>query len=183
MCEYHDLSSNTDVLLLTDAFENFRSLCMKYYGLDPAYYMTLPNVAWDAMLKKTNITLDLVHDQDMYEMIEKRKRGGVCQVSSKYGKANTKYMKSYNQDISSSHLIHLGANNLYGLAMSMKLPYGKLHLCNDIQSIDDVMEYEDNDVGYLLEEDLHYPKHLHDHHIDYPLAPKIMNVKDLWYLM
>ena len=35
--------------------------------------MTLPNFAWDAMLKKTNITLDLVHDQDMYEMIEKVK--------------------------------------------------------------------------------------------------------------
>ena len=63
--------------------------------LDPAYYMTLPNFAWDAMLKKTNITLGLVHDQDMYEMIEKGKRGGVCQVSSKYGKAYNNYMKPY----------------------------------------------------------------------------------------
>ena len=62
----------TDVLLLTDIFENFRILCMTYYGLDPAYYMTLPNFAWDAMLKKTNITLGLVRGQDMYEMIEKR---------------------------------------------------------------------------------------------------------------
>ena len=38
----------------------------------------------------------------MYEMIEKGKRGGVCQVSSGYGKANKKYMKSYNQDIISN---------------------------------------------------------------------------------
>ena len=45
---------------------------MKYYGLDPVYYLTLPNFVWDAMLKKTNIVLDSVHDQDMYEMIEKR---------------------------------------------------------------------------------------------------------------
>ena len=102
----------------------------------------------------------------MYDMIEKGKRGGVCQVSSKYGKANNKYMKSYNQCIISSYLIYLDANNLYGLAMSMKLPYGDLHWCNDIQPTDDVMKYEGNGIGYLLEVDLHYPKHLHDLHID-----------------
>ena len=87
-------------------------------------------------------------------------------------------MKSHNQDIISSYLIHLDANNLYGLAMSMKLPYGNLHWCNDIQSTDDVMKHEDNDIVYLLEVDLHYPKHLPDHHKDYPLALEIMNVKE-----
>ena len=177
MGEYHDVYLNTDVLLLTDIFENFRNLCMTYYGLDPAYYMTLPNFAWDAMLKKTNITLYLVHDQDMHEMIEKGKRGGVCQVSSTYAKANNKYMKSYNQDIISSCLTYLDANNLYGLAMCMKLPYGNLKWSNDIKTTDDVMKYEDNDVGYFLEVDVHYPTHLHDSRKDYPLAPQIMNVK------
>ena len=121
MGEYHDLYLKTDVLLLTDVFENFRILCMKYDGLDPAYYMTLPNFVWDAMLKKTNIVLDLVHDQDMYGMIEKGKGGGACQVSPKFAKANNKYMKSYTQDTISSYLVYLDANNLYGLAMSMKL--------------------------------------------------------------
>ena len=84
---------------------------MKYDGLDPANYMTLPNFAWDAMLEQTKITLDLIHDQDMYEMIEKGKRGGVCQVSPKYSKAKNKYMKSYNQDIISSYLTYHDANN------------------------------------------------------------------------
>ena len=149
---------------------------MKYYGLDPAYYVSLPNVAWDAMLKMTGIKIDLVHDQDMYEMIEKRKRCGVCQVSYKYGKANNMYTKSYNQDIISSYLIYLDANNLYGRAMSMKLPFGNVHWCNDIQTTDGVMKYEDNDSVYLLV-DLEYPKHLHDYHKYYPLAPEIMNVK------
>ena len=68
MGEYRDSYLKTDVLLLTDVFENFRNSCMKSYGLDPAYYMTLPSFAWDAMLKKINITLGLVHDRDMYEM-------------------------------------------------------------------------------------------------------------------
>ena len=108
---------------------------MKYYGLDPAYYLTLSNFAWDAMLEKTNFTLDLVHGQDMYEVIEKGKRGGVCQVSSTYAKANNKYMESYNQDIISSYLTYPDANNLYGLAMCMKLPYGNLKWSNNIKNI------------------------------------------------
>ena len=54
------------------------------------------------VLKKTNIVLDSVHDQDMYEIIEKGKRGCVCQVSPKYCKANNKYMKPHNQDLISS---------------------------------------------------------------------------------
>ena len=99
------------------------------------------------MLKTIKISLDLAHDQDMYEMIEKVKRSGVCQTSSKYAKANSKYMKSHSQDIISNYLIYLDAHNLYGLAMSMKPPFGNLEWSNDIQSTDDVMKYEDNDIG------------------------------------
>ena len=32
-------------------------------------------------------------------------------------------------------------------------------------------------MGYLLEVDLHYPKHLHDYHKGYTLAPEIMSVQ------
>ena len=54
-------------MLLTDVFENFRDVCMKDYGLDPAYYYTLPNFAFDAMLKLTGVELDLVYDKEMYD--------------------------------------------------------------------------------------------------------------------
>ena len=49
--DYHDFYLATDVYLLADVFENFRDMCLDYYGLDPAHYYTLPNVAWGAMLK------------------------------------------------------------------------------------------------------------------------------------
>ena len=55
--QYHDLYLRTDVLLLTDLFENFRDLCLEYCGLDPAHYFTLPDFAWDAMLLKNGVTL------------------------------------------------------------------------------------------------------------------------------
>ena len=67
--QYHDLYLQTDVLLLTDVFENFRDLCLEYYGLDPAHYFTLPNFSWDAMLLKTDVKIDPLTDKDMYEMI------------------------------------------------------------------------------------------------------------------
>ena len=75
-------------------FENFRDMCLDYYGLDPAHYYTLPHFAWDAMLLKTGVEPDHIHDLDMYDMIENGLRGGMCQVSHKHVKANNKHMKS-----------------------------------------------------------------------------------------
>ena len=75
MREYHDLYLKTDVLLLTDVFENFRKVCKKYYNLDPAWYYTTPGLAWDAMLKMTQVELELLFDPQMYLMIENGKRG------------------------------------------------------------------------------------------------------------
>ena len=51
--EYHDLYLKTDVLLLADVFERFRTFGLKTYSLDPAHYITLPSYAQDAMLKMT----------------------------------------------------------------------------------------------------------------------------------
>ena len=55
--EYHKLYNIVDVLLLANVFENFRSLCIKNYNLDPAHYYTAPGLAWDAALKFTCLLL------------------------------------------------------------------------------------------------------------------------------
>lgn len=55
MGDYHDLYLKSDVLLLSDVFENFRELCLDAYHLDPAYFYTSPGLAWEAMLEMTMV--------------------------------------------------------------------------------------------------------------------------------
>ena len=123
MGEYHDLYLKTDVVLLADVFENFRDVCLKNYKLDPAWYYTSPGLSWDALLKKTEIKLDLLSDINMILFVEAGIRGGVSMISNRYGKANNKYMENYNPKEESKFITYLDANNLYGWGMSQKLPH------------------------------------------------------------
>ena len=63
--DYHNLYNKSHVLILADVFENFTDLCVDYYKLDPAWYFTSPHLAWDAAMKVTNVTLDLMTDPDI----------------------------------------------------------------------------------------------------------------------
>ena len=116
--EYHDLYVRSDTLLLADIFENFRQSCLKNYELDPAHFVSLPGLAWQACLKKTNVELELLTDYDMLLMIEEVIRGGICHAMQRYAKANNKYMKDYDKKKTPSYIQYLDANNLYGKAMT-----------------------------------------------------------------
>ena len=120
--DYHDLYVQSDTLLLADVFGNFRNMCIKVYELDPAHFLSAPGLAWQACLKKTGVKLELLTDNDMSLMIEKGSRGGICHAIHRFAKANNKYMKNYNEKEESSYIQYLDANNLYGCAMSQKLP-------------------------------------------------------------
>ena len=51
-----------DVLILADVFEKFRTVSMEKdrFVVDPAHYVSAPQMAWDAMLKKTGAELQLI---------------------------------------------------------------------------------------------------------------------------
>ena len=170
--EYHDLYLKSDVLLLADVFENFRKTCLEYYKLDPCHYFTSPGLSWDAMLKMTNIKLELITDIDMFQFIEKGMRGGISYIANRYGEANNKYMKEYDEKVPSKYIMYLDANNLYGWAMSQYLPTGGFRWMTDkqINNIDLAKYNENSKKGLILEVDLEYPKELHNLHNDYPLS-------------
>ena len=92
--DYHDLYVQSDTLLLTDVSENFRDMCIKVYELDPAHFVSLPGLAWQACLKKTNVELELLTDYDMLLTVEEGIRGGICHSIHRYAKAKYKYMKN-----------------------------------------------------------------------------------------
>ena len=50
--EYYHLYLKIDTLLLADAFENFRKMCLKIYHLDPVKFLSAVGLAWQAALKK-----------------------------------------------------------------------------------------------------------------------------------
>ena len=107
-----------NTLLLADVFENFRDKCIKIYELYPAHFVSAPGLAWQVCLKKTEVKLELITDYDMFMMVEKGVRGGMCQAIHRYAKANNKYMKNYDKSIKSSYIEYLDANNLYGWTVS-----------------------------------------------------------------
>ena len=95
----------------------------------------------------------------MLLMVEEGIRGGICHSIHRCAKANNKYMKNYNNDEESSYTQYLDANNLYGWAMSKKLPVNgfKWYDSDKINKINEdfIKNYNENDnKGYILEVDM-----------------------------
>ncbi|MDR3549972.1 MAG: hypothetical protein P4L31_01035, partial [Candidatus Babeliales bacterium] len=191
--DYHDLYLKTDITLLADVFNNFRTLSLKSYKLDPIYYVSLPSFAWDAMLNMTKVEITLLNDQqiEIYQMIEESMRGGISMISNRFSKANQPNLSGYDINKQLTELIYLDANNLYGWAMSQYLPLNDFKMTENfdhftpavIQSLSDT-----DSTGFIFEVDLKYGDvnlqsgiDLHNLHNDYPVAVEhIIPTKDMW---
>ena len=93
-------------------------------------------------------------------MVGKGIRGGICHSIHRYAKANNKY------------------NNLYGWAMSKKLPVnGSKWADNDKTNEEFIKNYNENDKkGYIFEVDVKYSKILHELYSDLPFLPERMEI-------
>ena len=68
--DYHDLYVQSDTLLLTDVFENFRNKCIELYELYPFHFLSVRGLAWQACLKNTEVKSELLTDA----VVNSRKR-------------------------------------------------------------------------------------------------------------
>ena len=108
-------------------------------------------------------------------------RGGMCQGSYRYAKANDKYMKNYNENEESSFIVYLDANNLFGWPMCKRLPVSDFKQIDDfsIFTEDLIKNYnETSDKGYVFEVDVEYPKHFPKQHSDSSFLPERMKINN-----
>ena len=182
LLDYMELYVKTDAVLLCDVFENFRCLCIEYYGLDPCHFMSLPAFSWEAMLKMTGVQLEYITDLDQYTFIEQNLRGGVTTINHRRFKANNRYLDDFVPEEPTCWLHYVDANNLYGASMSSKLPTGNFRWMTEKQIADlDVSKVDpEGDTCYIVNCDLDYPADLHNLHNDYPLAVESKVVQEEW---
>ena len=117
----------------------------------------------------------------MLLMFEKGIRGGMCEATYRYVKANNKYMNNYDKNKESSYLVYLDANNLYIYAMSKRLPIRNFKWLDkdDISKFNDelIKKYDENsDIGYIFEVDIEYSKHIRMLHSDLPFLPERLKI-------
>ncbi|XP_068994038.1 uncharacterized protein [Neodiprion pinetum] len=160
-----------NVLLLADIFENCCASCFKIYDVDPLHYYTAPGLAFDAMLKHTNVNLQILDNPEMVLFIEKAIRGGVAQCFNRHARANNRFMgKHFDSSNVKSYLTYFDVNSLYGAAMSVHLAISSFEW--EYQHIDITNHPDDSPIGCFLEVDSDYPVELHEDHKDLPLCPE-----------
>ncbi|KAL4084059.1 hypothetical protein QTP88_029375 [Uroleucon formosanum] len=148
----YDHYLKADVAILTDVFENFRDLCLSTLELDPAHYMTAPGFAYDCMLKYTMIELERLKCPNMLLFIENSIRGGITQSTKRFAKGNIPNVEGLNY------------NSHEPITWITYLDFDDLNI--DVTNI-----ANDSEVGYILEVDIDYPKHLHKTHNDFSFQP------------
>lgn len=172
LLEYMLFYNKLDIILLTEVFEKFRDTCIAQYGLDPTHYISLPSFSFDAMLKMSDVRLELLTDVDKLLFCEKAIRGGVTEVVKRRATCNNEYVKeTYDVGREKSYLMCFDVNSMYGSVMLEKLPIRNYQFLKKkkVKNFDVMKIPDDSNIGYMLECDLEYPENLHDFFVDMPL--------------
>ena len=169
-----------DVLQLADVFTAFRKTFYKDFGLDATHYISLPQLAFDALLKDSKVRLELISDIDIYNWITASIRGGFSGILHREAVGNNKYINTYDENLPDSYIMLFDVCNLYGYTMSSKpMPIDGFRWLtqNEIDELDIMALDPKGAVGYMIEVDLSYPNYLHDEHALFPLAPEKRSVR------
>ena len=136
---------------------------LEIHELDPVKFISTPSLAWLSV----ELELDLIINIDMLSMIEKGITEGFCNAIHHYAKANYKYMRDCDKNKEPSYINYWDVNNLHGSAMPQKLPTFNFEWVENTSQFNEdfVKNYDEkNEVGYIFEVDVKYPKERHEPH-------------------
>lgn len=169
MLDYTKLYVETDVFLLAEVVMDLRDNIWRSFKLDLCQYISLPQLAFDIMLKETGAEIEHIHEQEMADLLRKNIRGGLSYVSTRH------FELDEGRD---ERVLYVDANNLYGKAMTFPLPTSDLRWMTkkEVEKFDISSIHAEDGDGYILEVDLDYPEHLHLAHNAMPLAPESVSL-------
>ncbi|GIY47822.1 uncharacterized protein CDAR_293661 [Caerostris darwini] len=126
---------------------------MRYYDLDPIYFVTSAELTWNAGLKFTKVELQLLSNVNDFICFESQMRGGICFLGKRCSKANNPYVEDYDKNKPHNYIVAFDANNLYGYVMSQPLAVGNFSWLTPEEVLDfNVFDYGKNsDVGFIVE--------------------------------
>ena len=138
-------------------------------------FLQFTGLSWAACLKMTGVRLELLTDIDMINFFERRTRGGVSQISNRYKRANNPMFGEgyYDASKKTSWIQYLDMNAMYSYSMTSPLPIGSFRFLSEeeLKTFDILSIADDSPLGYVCKVSLAYPTHLHQKHVDLPLAP------------
>ena len=140
----------SDICLLANVFHAFQNQSLDEYQLDPTYFVSAPQLAWNALLKHIDKPIPLITNPEMYRMIQPNIRGGICHASVRYARANNKLMGSlFDQRLPISYIMEVDANNFNGWAMSQEMPDGDFEWesRDESRNIKQLLNYADGRIA------------------------------------
>ena len=167
LLDYMNAYLKLDVYLLADVFETFRKKSLAEDGLEPLSFYTMPGLCLASALKQLKTRVELVQDPELYSFFDNGIRGGMTFIN-----------KHHVVSDEVTQLLYIDINNLYGWALSQKLPCGEFRWLDTQEEMDEALRKchsdpaaLDGDIGYTLEVDIEIPDYLHDFLDDLPVAP------------
>ena len=180
--DYLHVYLKADILQLSDIFESFADMAFSDYGLDVKKYISLPSYSYDAMLKMSGVTIELITDVSAYLMVESAVRGGISTISHRFSRANNKMIPDYDESKPTSYIVYLDMVNLYSYSMSLPLPVGDYKFLEqeEIDKFDILSVDPQGKTGFFVDCSLEYSPSLHSSHSDFPMAPShLIITKDM----
>lgn len=162
MEDYLLLYNATDVFLLAEGLMEFREIVHKTFKVDLFQYISIPQLTQDAFLLYSGAEIELMSDADMFIRMEQNIRGGMSFIGCRHAE------KTEDKVISL-----IDANNLYGFALSQKLPIGDYEELSEKEysKIDWTKQTMEQDHGYIVTVTMEAPQEVHDDLEQFPPAP------------